>query len=544
MLARALNTIHQGARQRPFLFLALVLAAMCLTMLDARALWFSDEVRYANAFQNFLDGHWVVLHLNGEMYPDKPPLYFGLLWLISLFTGGATMPTFMLGAAVSGLFFLGATAWLARSVAGYGRETLLTAGIALLGCFYFVGLTHYSRMDLLFASLILASQALLFLGMRAKPTGFSWLALTGWLASALAVLTKGPLGFALPLAAIVVYLAWSGRLRRLFRLDTLVGLGLVILLVGGWLLGAWLVEGDAYVNNILYKQVYRRALDSWHHEHPFYHYLLTLPLVWLPWTALLACLPLKRLRDGGFWRGLWASRKNAGGPAFLWCSLLSGFVLLSSVHTKIVIYALPLFAPLAILTARGVLSLEGERRKRFWTIVTGYFLLLALLVPLFEIFTPWPIPVGGTGLVLLCLAGTGALVRYASRLGTGPALAAMAIGMVVTLQPIGLITLPSLNPAMSPKATAEVMKDYVERGYEPAAHNTYAGIYTYYLGREYMETQDLEKIGQFVEDNGKAVVAFKKKYWQRWEDKPADMRVVFEQWIVDRPYVVAVTTEE
>ena len=36
-----------------------ILLAQALPMLGERALWFSDEVRYAAAFENTLRGHWL-----------------------------------------------------------------------------------------------------------------------------------------------------------------------------------------------------------------------------------------------------------------------------------------------------------------------------------------------------------------------------------------------------------------------------------------------------------------------------------------------------
>jgi len=40
--------------------------AQTLPVLDARWLWFSDEVRYAEVYSNLVrDGHWIVLNLNG-----------------------------------------------------------------------------------------------------------------------------------------------------------------------------------------------------------------------------------------------------------------------------------------------------------------------------------------------------------------------------------------------------------------------------------------------------------------------------------------------
>src|SRR6218665_125372 len=62
---------------QPLIPLTILLALQTVFMLDARALWYSDEVRYANVFEHVVNaGKWIVLHLNGVPYPDKPPVYF------------------------------------------------------------------------------------------------------------------------------------------------------------------------------------------------------------------------------------------------------------------------------------------------------------------------------------------------------------------------------------------------------------------------------------------------------------------------------------
>jgi len=536
-----LGALWELFRSRPFLFLGLLLLAQALPMLGERALWFSDEVRYAAAYENTLRGHWLVLHLNGEMYPDKPPVYFWFLRIVSWFTAPGSPMTFFAGATVSALLYLGAACGLARRAALADRDTELLAGLILLSTFYFVGLAQYSRMDLLFAALILAAQTCFYLGTREDGAGGpDRRVVAGCVLTALAVLTKGPFGLAFPLLSIVLFLAWQGRTRRLLRRDFGLGGLLLLGILSAWALGAWLTEGAAYIDNIFDKQIYQRALRSWHHDQPWWHYLVTLPLVWLPYTLLLLLAPWRRTLDAKRLGEFWAARRKAGGAAFLWITLLSELLLLSAVQTKIVIYALPLFAPAAILAARALLALPVEAARRFFGLAAGVMGLLALAVPVFEVAAPWPIPVGGTGLVFLCLALTAGAVWLLR--GEEPRLVALALalGVTLTLLPLGRLTIPSLDAAMSPKAQALDMRDYAARGYAPAAFNIYAGIYEYYAGTEYFETQDEKALADFLAAHPKAVVAFKKRNFFELRDRLPPLRVVQEQWIVDRPYVLAV----
>jgi 4-amino-4-deoxy-L-arabinose transferase-like glycosyltransferase len=45
-------------------------------------LWNPDEPRYAQVAKEMMEsGNWILPHLNSQVYPDKPPVFF---WLIAL----------------------------------------------------------------------------------------------------------------------------------------------------------------------------------------------------------------------------------------------------------------------------------------------------------------------------------------------------------------------------------------------------------------------------------------------------------------------------
>lgn len=535
----------------PLVFLGLVLAAQTLPYLDARALWFSDEVRYGNAFQNLWDrGHWLVLYLNGIPYPDKPPVYF---WLLAGLRGavGETSPAlFMLGAAVSSLLALAATCVLVRRVAGWDRDHALAAGLVLLTCFSFIGIGHYSRMDMLFAALItLAHVCLHRAWTRPKATGWQ---LAGWGLAALATLTKGPFGLAFPLLAGLAFLAWRGELRRFFRKDTALGLGFLALILAGWVAAAWFGGEHEYISDIFHKQIYKRAVDAPHHGQAAWYYLGALPLAFLPWTFLLAGLPLGNLARPSFWKRMWAGRREGlGGPAYLWCTVLTGFTLLSAVSIKLAIYLLPLYPALAALAARAWLNLPDRPRTRVLYAVGGLFLLLALglclanlllhraLTPPWPVDLPWAWVAGAAGAAGLLGA---LLLRFGPRLSARGGLLLVTVGMTAWLAPLALGLAPALDPVMSPQAQSEVMGDYIRQGYEPMAFHIYSGTYTYYAGADVFETQDLELLASRIAAAPKAVVGMQKRYWDEWkpEQRPAGLHVVHTQTIVEREYVLAV----
>jgi len=525
----------------PLLTLAVVLAAQTLYALDARALWFSDEVRYANVLQNVIEAkHWLVMYLNGVPYSDKPPVYFWFLAALSPLFPNIGSPLFMLGSAVSSLLFLAATCVFTRRVLGADRGTTLAAGLLLLTCFYFIGVSHYTRMDLLFGAIITLSHVFLFAALNRERA--PKLMITAFALAGAAVLTKGPLGLAFPVVTGVAYLAWTGRVRRLFRRDVLLGFLVFAAIVGGWLIAAWFSGEQEFVRRIFYKEVYKRALDAPHHRQGLWYYFGTLPLAWLPWSLVIFTLPLKRLVSGEFWRSVWRSRTEAGrGAAYTWIMLLSGFALLSLVSIKIIIYLLPVFPALAALTARHVLALDEVKTRRLFFGVGGLLLIAALVLPFANMLHFWPIEIKGLFVTAIVAALAGGAIIYASAKG-GPRGALLVTVLAVTawLVPLNLITAPSLDPAMSPKGQALVMGQYARDGYKPMAYKIYSATYTFYAGVNVAETQDRAWLNEQIAAEPKVVVGMQRRYWESWQDRPEDLKIVHEQWIVERPYVLAI----
>ena len=68
--------------RRQVLLLCALGAATFLPSLPLRDLWNPDEPRYAEVAREMrVTGEWLVPHLNGEIYSEKPPLLF---WLSAL----------------------------------------------------------------------------------------------------------------------------------------------------------------------------------------------------------------------------------------------------------------------------------------------------------------------------------------------------------------------------------------------------------------------------------------------------------------------------
>ena len=541
----------------PWLFITALFVGQTILTLDARALWFSDEIRHANAFTSMLEsGKWFVLHMNGEIYPDKPPLYFWFLRGIYEVLKQEGPMLYMVAAAVSGLLYLWASLGLARIVGRSDGRTMLATGIILASCGYFIGVTHYARMDLLFSVFIILSHIAFFVAFTQKRATF--LMVMAFAFAGMACLVKGPLGLALPLATSVLFLLWRGKPLRLFSFDFFVGIIAGCLVVGGWLAGVVQETGstDFIVNELWGKQVVQRAVAAFHHAEPWQYYLIRFPLMLLPWVLVLFCLPYHRILGKTSRTAIGASRRpEKEGLAFLWCMVLATLALLSVLSTKILIYLLPVLPAMAILGARAVLQLAGMRAAFFRFLLIVFFITggaalfvvsLALfgLMPLPDMISlpNWNLPFDPAfpivaGVVLLTGFALWLLLPSSRPEGV---LIILAIFAVILCFPLYKLAAPTLDAVLSPKAQAEVMKSYIAKGYSPLSYRVYGGTYTYYAGKPVKELKNLDEVQAMLDGGKKVVLGIRTSQLAEWQNKPECLVEVHKQWIETRQYSLLV----
>src|SRR5438132_8730498 len=188
-----------GARPAPALLL-LAAAVSLLAALSPRDLWAPDEPRYGRIAHEMVEsGEWLVPHLGGLAYPEKPPLVLWLEAAVDRAMGGqspvrARLPSALLAALAVLLTARVARRWFDDRALGD------TAGIlfATMG----LVLWNSSRAGL---DLPLAAFALLAIeGGTAVVLDRSWGgALRLGLGLGLGLLAKGPHALCVPVGALV-----------------------------------------------------------------------------------------------------------------------------------------------------------------------------------------------------------------------------------------------------------------------------------------------------------------------------------------------------
>ena len=331
---------------RPALLLLLLTGVLLFFALGNHQLQGSTESRVAGiAMQMHLSDDWVTPNLLNQPFLEKPPLS---LWLdagaIRVF--GANLFAVRLASAFAGLFCVMLLYAMLRKL---GRPTALAwtaaAMLATMGIFW--GNACQVGEDSLLT--LGVTMALLAFFHASRQPGFargSWLLFA--VGIAIATLSKGVLGLALPGVVIFAYLLSDSLIhkrvqpRDWLRPALLTLPGLIPLLI--WLCMLYQRGGMPLVSELLWTNSVGRFSGSFveaGHYEPFYYYLRKLPEAFLPWNLLT-------------YLGLWHFRKQLRANPFLlfFCVwLVAQFALLNVASSKRAVYMMSMAPAAAVIAA-------------------------------------------------------------------------------------------------------------------------------------------------------------------------------------------------
>jgi 4-amino-4-deoxy-L-arabinose transferase-like glycosyltransferase len=343
---------------------AVLLSFVWLATLSNRPLFNPDEGRYAEIPREMLSGgDWVVPHLNGLAYIEKPPLqYWATAVSYRLFGVGEFAAR--LYTALTALAGLALAGFLAGRL--FGIEAGWRAAAILCGMFMFIVLGQLMTLDMSLTFWMTASLAGFLLAQRAEQGERGWM-LLAWAAAASGVLTKGLMAAAIPAAVLVIYSLWSRDFTPWRKLHLGLGLPLFLAITVPW---HWLAAQrlDDFLQFFFVHEHFARYLTPIaDRQEPWWFFGWVFLAGTVPWT-----LPALRVVMGG-WRG--PAPQGQFRPAlFLWIWVLFICVFFSLSDSKLMPYILPTIPALAVLIA----ALPVATLKRDF-LVTGILTTAAAL---------------------------------------------------------------------------------------------------------------------------------------------------------------------
>lgn len=359
----------------PALAIPLLLAigfALLIVNLGTAPLYTKGEPREAVTVFDIVHGGGVILPLRaGVEIPSKPPLMHWLAALCSLIAGGVTPWTVRMPSATLAIAGMIATYLYVRRL--FDRRPALLAALILGTSFQYLQAGTGVRVDMTLTFFM----TIAFFELLMVAEGLRTATLPLYLAATLAVLSKGPIGAALPAIVAILWIVLTRRFAVIRRLRLARGAVIVAIIGGGWYLAAALVGGWAFIHKqILNENLYR--LIGHHgvnlgHAHPFYYEELALLAGFLPWTPLAILAGAQALRR---------PRPLDSRLGYLLVWFLAVLIFYNLPQSKRGVYLLALYPALATLVAIYLIDAIANpsasiRFARPLALATGGFFIFA-----------------------------------------------------------------------------------------------------------------------------------------------------------------------
>ncbi len=358
------------------LVLLLVLGAVLFGAgLGMRDPWPADEPRFALIARDMAaSGDWLFPRVGGDLYQDKPPVFFWAIAGLHALTGELRL-AFLLPSLLAALGTLLLVYDLGRRL--WSREAGLASALLLAVSLQFVIQARAAQIDML---LTLFSSAALYGIACHLLAGPDWRAYAaGGFAAGLGVITKGT-GFLALLLLLPFFalrrLGFGGLWRGQGGARWWLAPAAALLAIACWfvpMVATVALSGDpaleAYRDELLFKQTVTRYASAWHHHEPWHYFIVSvIPGLWLPGTALLPWLV-----PG--WREAWRSRDGRPWLFLGWVLLVVAFF--SASAGKRGVYVLPALPAFALACGPLLAGMAARRGLQAWVFaLTGALVLL------------------------------------------------------------------------------------------------------------------------------------------------------------------------
>lgn len=374
--------------------------------LGTRPLAAPDEGRYSEIPREMIvTKDYLTPHLNGVQYFEKPVLFY---WLqaISIKLFGLQEWSLRLANAMMGGLGVLTTYLAARTL--FNRRVGLISGLLLSTSLLYGLLSRFITIDVTM-TFFLTACLLLFIIANQYPEGQKrrWCLISFYIFAALATLTKGLIGVIFPGSIIFVWLLLTNEWQRVKTYFPMLGILFFLIITCPWhiLVG---ITNPSFFKFYFYEQHFLRYFTDYSGRSQAIWFLPAILLGgWFPWTPFLLAA-LKRYAT------LFKSPRHYSIEIFLllWSATIFLFYWLS--HSQLSPYLLPIFPPLAILTAKFLDEIwnENDRKyKRLFLVAAIFTTLLSavffFVIPIKHIVVPFTIYA-----VLLTVSTIGALACY------------------------------------------------------------------------------------------------------------------------------------
>ena len=361
---RQSSALHPGK----ILLLVIIYGLLWFGTLNYRHLIPSDEGRYAEIAREMLvTGDWITPRYNGYKYFEKPPLQawataaafqaFGIGdWQARLWTALTGFLTILLVGFTGARIFNARAGWLAAVVLASSPMWIISG--------------HFNSLDMGLSSFLVAALCSLLLAQTShnKNNCRNWM-WACWIFMALATLSKGVIGAAIPAIVFIAYSisTWDWKIWTRLRLFS--GTILFLAITAPWFVLVAQRNPEFLEFFFIHEHLQRFTQDDHSRTGPIYYFVPLLLIGLLPWI----------LQVPGAFAQAWSERRrefSAGWLLVCWFAVIFAFFSVS--HSKLPGYIIPVFPALALIIGNRLDRLLGHTNTMAlpWKLQTLCFAIL------------------------------------------------------------------------------------------------------------------------------------------------------------------------
>lgn len=469
---------------RDLFALALASAVFFGIALGERDLWNPNEPTYGRAtVEMYESGEWLTPTIHGQLFAEKPILYYWIALAASHLRGGVDESTLRAPSTLAAIASVLLIYLLVLPYTGRRHALLAAASMATMYQVFWAG--RAVQMDILVLATTLGALVPL-----SRMLDFGWSAHRAWawagFASGLGLAAKGPVGPIIPGLAIAAYALSDRRFGALARRGLWVG-GLTGFAVGApWYLLLWARGETGALYEVFWRQNFERFSTAWDHHQPWWYFLKYVWVDYLPWVLLLPA-------------AIWTMRATSTERrlrrlCWIWIATTIAFFSLSD--SKRAPYILPVAPAIAVLVASVIEAWSCRNLPRpALRAARGAFAGLGAILAVAGLYALWTAPSQvPPDLATVLQWGGGLLAATGVVVASGVAVyrrvpvlapAGLLIGMVGLCLTASIWVLPEVDPMKSARTFSSKLEDLLEAKQGTLASYgmwRWRGEYAYYLG--------------------------------------------------------------
>ncbi len=389
----------------------------------------NSETHYSRVAQEMVQtGDYLSPHFNGQAWHVHPPLYF---WLLATHCQVWGWSEFQLR-LIEGLCAIGSLLVLYQiGISFFDRRIALLATLMWASSLYTIVMARLAIFDMVLnVGMLLTLYGALMALYNPQKSKRYWL-LAG-IASGVAVLTKGPIGWLQPALAFFSFLFFKKKGAILKTINFWLGIATSFLIVVPWYARQLFVYGRPFFDVALKDYTWYRFLGVVEGQSGAWWYYFPVLLGFFPWIFYIGVVAVDAIAHK---RWTFGDTKNEM-LVFSWLFVLASFVFFSVAKTKLPNYILTIFPFLSLIMAHYLLTVRSKRWGHWVATCLGPISMTCLWILSYQVFLPHPYSLYrplASGFLAILMGSTWVYTFFVWRkkIFVGTALFVMGVGLSV-----------------------------------------------------------------------------------------------------------------